>query len=101
MNTHSTPTLEAVTPATPCSAACPKCGSLDIHRHHRASKEEWSRNLGENRQNYETLWVSYEGYSAKALKECITHHCRCCQWKWESDCLPNASDQTPRTQDHE
>jgi hypothetical protein len=62
---------------------------MDIHRHHRAPKEEWSRNIGENRKNYETPWVSYVGYSAKALKECITHHCRCCQWKWESDCLPN------------
>ena len=74
--------LIEVAPAAPCSLPCPKCGSADIYRRHRAAKEEWSRD--EKRRDYETDFVSYVGWSAKAKSECITHHCRCCQWKWDT-----------------
>lgn len=84
-----TPTPAEVATTAPYSAACSKCGSPDIYRRHRYKDEKWSQPIGENSKNYATRWVSYFGYYATAIRDCITHHCRCCQWKWESDCLPN------------
>lgn len=68
----------------PCKQPCPKCGSVDIYRmHHKPGDLDLSFDAGET--NRENEFVSIKGWlNARVKQECIMHHCRCCQYEWES-----------------
>ena len=75
----------------PCDQNCPKCGSRDIHRKHRmpgdgVDKQGIDDELIKRPPFMEVNWP----YGWKASKEHIGHHCRTCQYEWESSTLPNA-----------
>lgn len=65
----------------PCKLSCPKCGSLDIHRQH-----EWpgEYDAGFEPQERTTPFVKIRRFDSKILAECIVHHCRDCQYEWET-----------------
>jgi hypothetical protein len=74
----------------PCEIPCPKCGSLDVNRTYRAEGESLNRRL--NPVEPDTEHVCREELRPfctimKAKKEFIEHHCRCCRYDWDSDCL--------------
>ena len=72
-------------PLAPCSAPCPKCGSQDIHRRHAPAGAKLD--LGYERRDMERVneYVRINGWlDAEVKRECIMHHCRCCQFEWES-----------------
>ena len=69
----------------PCSAPCPKCGSQDIHRRHAPAGAKLD--LGYERRDMERVneYVRINGWlDAEVKLECIMHHCRCCQFEWET-----------------
>lgn len=70
----------------PCELPCPKCGSLDIHRRMRLKGSEW-HSCGSDIRESDHLSVRRHVTSAK--RDCIVHICRCCQWVWETDPLPD------------
>jgi hypothetical protein len=72
----------------PCEEPCPKCGSPDINRQYRRRGERWDVGDGDaipvskfiNRHN---MWTR------EATRECITHHCRTCQFDWQTKPQPH------------
>ena len=68
----------------PCNQSCPKCGSLDINRTHlTVGKLELGWSDKDTTRNNE--FVKINGWlDAKCIKECITHHCRVCQFDFET-----------------
>ena len=66
----------------PCALACAKCGAADISRHHRLAGDSWS-NCGTERIRT-NAFVDVGRFTARALRECLTHHCRTCQYDWET-----------------
>jgi uncharacterized metal-binding protein len=74
--------LAGQTLAAPCSAVCAKCGSADINRRHRLTGDSWN-NFGMERER-STAFIESDGYTVRALVQCITHHCRCCHYDWET-----------------
>jgi hypothetical protein len=66
----------------PCRISCPKCGGSDICRKHRVAGETWDKyNLERERNND---FVRSKGLCYYAKLECITHHCRECEYEWET-----------------
>jgi hypothetical protein len=75
----------------PCSTNCCKCNSDDIHRKYWRAGEDTHGRLPCNRWPT-TEWVDRsDKFHKPALKDCITHHCRCCGYEWDSDVMPNES----------
>jgi hypothetical protein len=70
---------------TPSEQPCPKCGSDDIHREYRESGEEWKTH-GVSKQRT-SKHVKIGRWSGSAKRDCIVHHCRCCQFDWDTDAL--------------
>lgn len=68
----------------PCEEICPKCGSGDINRIHRMpGKLDLDYNYKYLKRSNE--FVHIDGWmNAKVIKECIMHHCRICQYDWET-----------------
>jgi hypothetical protein len=66
----------------PCSELCAKCGSSGINRWHRLAGDSW-KNYGMERER-STAFILADRYTVKASVECITHHCRCCHYDWET-----------------
>lgn len=69
----------------PCNLPCPKCGSADINRlhHERGSKvKNKSYDLAPHSGFTPRGWESF------AIRDCIVHHCRCCQFEWTTKSLP-------------
>lgn len=80
----------------PHNRPCQKCGGSDIYRKWRSAKEKWHNT---EKREYRNEFVMAEWLTVTAQKECITHHCRCCGWQWETDILPeNASAMAPPPQ---
>jgi hypothetical protein len=70
----------------PCEILCPKCGSSDIYREFLARGEIDSLTYGERDRARENKFISLAwGGESNAKKDCITHHCRCCQYEWETE----------------
>lgn len=63
-------------------APCPKCCSNDIHRLWRERGARWTLYCRNTRKSNQ--WVTYADWEAHAKKECISHHCRCCQYEWDT-----------------
>ena len=75
----------------PCLMPCPKCGTEDIHRRFFLAGTKWNRDLGGNRTHRDNEFVRVSEYQGTALKDCISHHCRCCAWDWETAPLNEAN----------
>jgi len=84
--TSDTKNGDAGTLQAPYCATCPKCGSTDILRQYRKRHEEWSNAIGDYTKK-ETNFVSKRQYRSVAIFECITHHCKICQYEWETGVL--------------
>jgi len=69
----------------PCKSTCPKCGSGDIVRKFHAKGTHWRKGFDD--EDRKSKWVDGTDYDWKARKDCIVHHCRCCQWDWDTDPL--------------
>ena len=85
---NNQPTTCAVYPAKRCSMPCPKCESENIHRRYRRKDEEWNKDICDY-ECRETERVEYRTYHARAKVECLVHHCRCCDYEWDSECESN------------
>lgn len=80
--------------AKPCVQNCPKCGATDIYREHREHGGSVDKRHRDDRCNDKRPYLIGDwphGYIAG--KEHIGHHCRTCGFEWQSDVLPNVSDQ--------
>lgn len=65
----------------PCEMPCPKCGSMDIYRHYREKGDEWR---ADSPSSGSDKWTRAECYRVTALKPHLRHHCRCCQYDWQT-----------------
>ncbi len=71
----------------PCKLACPKCGSIDISRKFIAKgTKEYICFTEEDKVERNPFLKLKDSYSI-AKKDYIEHHCRCCQYNWQSDTL--------------
>ncbi len=72
----------------PFNLTCSKCGSGDIHRTHRDADEILDLSFEERHTRRVNEYVHIDQWTdARVKKECIMHHCRCCQYDWETDVL--------------
>lgn len=70
----------------PSEATCPKCGSNDCHRKHRRRGETWT--VSERGTVPLSPFINVHGdWNREATRECITHHCRTCQFDWQTAVL--------------
>jgi len=69
-------------PTLPCSTPCPKCGSVDILRHHRLPGQTWRmhENQGYSHESEYTKECWFDGH---CLKGCITNTCRTCHYRFD------------------
>jgi hypothetical protein len=71
----------------PCKLPCPKCGSDDINREFlRKGKDRIIYSIDDEKER-KNEFITRERYTIYVKKDCITHHCRCCQYEWESGVL--------------
>ena len=70
----------------PCEYNCPKCGSNDCSRHFYAKGQLESR-IGSNPSKTTEFVDRSLNYTGKVKKDCIVHHCRCCQYDWDTAAL--------------
>jgi hypothetical protein len=76
---------EALREVLPCELPCPKCGSKDVVRHFYATGE---RIPTDTHDNQPTRYSAGGGWYWKAAEDHIRHHCRCCQYGWDTKPLP-------------
>lgn len=72
-------------PLKPCELPCPKCGAPDIHR------EFWGKGITRQAEEYCKVTSKYaraRGWSQESIRDHITHHCRTCQYRWQTLPLP-------------
>ncbi len=69
----------------PCNLPCPKCGGADIFRKFYASGECIET---DKYGKCPSRFSSGQGYAWTAYDDHIKHHCRCCQYDWETKPLP-------------
>lgn len=69
----------------PCDWSCPKCGSSDISRKFNKAGNFWS-NIDKisYEERYEDDLVVASEWVTTAKKDLIHHHCRCCQYFWNT-----------------
>ena len=73
------------TSVSPCAMKCPKCGSDDIHREHKEEGDAVELDYADRGMTRENEFVAINGWTdARVKRECIMHHCRCCQYEWET-----------------
>jgi hypothetical protein len=79
--------------ALPCAESCPKCGSTDCRRQYRRQGEKW-RTYGviTKQPVRDTPYLREDWIEGECKVECISHYCRCCGFRWESDVVKSASD---------
>ena len=70
----------------PCNERCPKCGSPDVLRQFVQSGESWANRSDRVRGNE---FLVSDKFDVQCFRDCITHHCRICQWDWETPPLPS------------
>jgi hypothetical protein len=73
----------------PCDEPCHKCGSSDIHRMFHAKGDRVEHRFGGRSKSTKFVDRSHSCYGI-AKRDCLAHHCRCCQYSWDTACLPNA-----------
>lgn len=66
----------------PCEQSCPKCGSNDVTRTFRPRGEVWP--TYRQQRIRESKFVRVGEFDARAFEDSIVHHCRVCQWDWET-----------------
>lgn len=64
----------------PCELPCPKCGSADVYHHYRAKGEIWSQ----DKYGKHSKYASGQAYTLTSFAEHIEHHCRGCQFDWQT-----------------
>lgn len=66
----------------PCDLPCPKCGSADVMRRF------WPKDERRKAKAYDECnmgpYVRVERWNAVARRDHIGHHCRCCQYEWQT-----------------
>lgn len=78
--------MKTTEPIKPCAMPCAKCGGIDIHRRFYATGQD--TNGVYRKRTPSSPWVNREdAFYQPAKKECVTHHCRCCGYEWETDPL--------------
>jgi len=70
----------------PCEIPCPKCGSSDVLRNFYREGDAY-RLFDKGRKTVSSKNVLYDAFGATVLKDCIIHHCRCCQFEWDTGVL--------------
>ena len=70
----------------PALQPCPKCAGADILRKYRRNQEKWTLAWRDRDSRITNKYVRYADYEACAAKECISHHCRICQYQWDGPC---------------
>lgn len=73
-------------PTLPCNTPCCKCGSNDINRTYYDESQHVYKPINPPRQK-SNEFVDRTGVFWVAKKECIVHHCRVCQYEWDSATL--------------
>jgi hypothetical protein len=71
----------------PCDLPCPKCGSTDVLRSFWAKDER--RQAREYDKQTMGKYARVSCWGAEASRDHIVHHCRCCQYEWQT--LPMAA----------
>lgn len=66
----------------PCDLPCPKCGSADVLRSFWAKGDH--RNAREYNKQTMGKYASVTCSNAYATKDHLVHHCRCCQYEWQT-----------------
>ena len=73
----------------PCNMSCEKCGCDDIYRRY-FKKGDDTNGVGPNRNLKTTEFVNRDNaWVQPALRDCITHVCRCCGYKWDTAPMEN------------
>lgn len=65
----------------PCDLPCPKCGSADILRRF------WPKGSLRQAKEYNkpmSKHVAVLCWNARAIRDHIEHHCRCCHYEWST-----------------
>ena len=79
----------------PCDEACPKCGSSDIHRRHRMLGDDDHAVCGPSGKRRSSVFINRsDPYYHPVVDECIAHHCRSCQYYWDTH--PMTTEQQPQ-----
>ena len=67
----------------PCEIPCPKCGSSDVMRRFWCKNETCRES---KKYDESSIWKysRVSGWTHYATRDHITHHCRCCQYNWET-----------------
>ena len=83
----------------PCELPCPKCGSADIHRefHRKGDRLDLSREEFEKKRTNKFIRVADDAWErSDYIRDCISHHCRTCQYEWETEPMSIKSDAKSR-----
>lgn len=70
----------------PCDMPCPKCGSLDIYRQSCSKGAKLDKLTGDWDER-ESKYAFVDRWQITVKRDCIMHHCRCCQHDWETEPL--------------
>jgi hypothetical protein len=65
----------------PCDLPCPKCGSADVLR------SFWVKEDRRQAREYGAVsgkWRRVIAWNEYATRDQIVHHCRCCQYEWQT-----------------
>ena len=68
----------------PCDLLCPKCGSEKIYREFWERGKKESNHCGQ-KEDRENKFVKISYFEIIGQKDHIQHHCRCCQFSWETE----------------
>jgi hypothetical protein len=67
-----------------CEIPCPLCGSQDIgRRYYKRGDETQPPGLNSARKGSEYVDRAAT-WRWPALQDCVVHHCRCCQYDWDT-----------------
>lgn len=68
----------------PCKQPCPKCGSTDIYRLFKHQNQKWD----DKDLDVSNFINRLSDFDVQATRDCIVHHCRGCQFNWQTKPLP-------------
>jgi len=86
---HEKDALKAVPPVQPaplkpCDVPCPKCGSMDILRRFHRGGTTFRDDTHRDEPSTPFVDRARSPWDQSALQDCIIHHCRHCQFSWDS-----------------
>jgi len=73
----------------PFQFPCPKCGNTAICRNFKVKDEDIDLSFSDRHKERINEFISIKFMEAKVKKDCIMHHCTCCQFNWETEPLNN------------